>query len=212
MSTGSYRDSPIEVNESVEELRDCFIALPGFDFETLLKSGIAEPDTPPEYQSWPKETQNLYQRIIRETLSILKTTNDPVLLILRFHLYTEQLLERIIAAKLPRAHILFDANGWNPTYHQKRVLADGLGALSGKLTAALKGLNKVRNDCAHDPEKKISSSDLEKIGRPLGTTFIGVRQRFPQNLAAQLTMLLAMIYGHLSAHTYDIEKRTADKV
>lgn len=97
-----------------------------------------------------------------------KKSHDPAYMIIRVHLLTEYYLERLIGLLLSRGDRVIDDGSL--TYYQKLILANSFDILSDKTIQCLKGLNKIRNRCAHEIDKAISMSEVELIGRPLGRT------------------------------------------
>ena len=116
---------------------------------------------------------------------VLGSISDPVLLILRMHLYAEYLLERIISCKLPRGdrHL----NNGNIPFNQKLSLVSAFDYLPDELITSLKQLNSVRNQCAHVLHKEVTLSEVDKIGRPLGAKYTAIKK---DNLDSHFKVLL----------------------
>jgi hypothetical protein len=100
--------------------------------------------------------------------------------LLRFHLLTEYMLDRIITTRLKRGdRVLEDGN---LSYHQKLLLVHSLDILPDKAIASLRQLNKLRNALSHERSARVTISDLESIGRPYGKDFAGIRAKHKDDL------------------------------
>ncbi len=122
--------------------------------------------------------------------------NDPIILLLRSHLYSESLLERIITFMLPRGDKLIE-NG-NLTYHNKLVVVEALDCLPDIIVSSLRNLNKVRNQCAHELNRKITDGDITRIGSPLGKEFTRLKRKAKFDDTLLLRFIVAFICGHMS--------------
>ncbi|MCP1174314.1 hypothetical protein [Ralstonia chuxiongensis] len=131
---------------------------------------------------------------------------DPVMLVLRAHLFTEALLERLILVSLPRGDKIVEAG--NLTYAQKLVLVEALQKLPDDITSSLRGLNKVRNQCAHELGKEISETDVTRIGSPFGAAFSRMRVSAGGNMGDLLYRAISRICGFMAARCHDSETRT----
>ncbi|MCG2584142.1 hypothetical protein [Massilia sp. TS11] len=128
---------------------------------------------------------------------------DPIMLILRAHLFSENLLERLINFRLPRGDKVIE-NG-NLNYHQKLVLAEALECLSDPIVSSLRNLNKLRNQCAHELHKKITEGDITRIGSPLGKNFTRFKRDAKFDEAALLRKVVDYICGYISATCFGVE-------
>ena len=126
-----------------------------------------------------------------------KKTEKPVLMILRVHLLAEYYLERLIHTVLDRGDRIID--GGNLTYYQKVVLVSSFAIMEDKLIQALRGLNKVRNRCAHEIDKAIQMSEVELICRPFGEVCTEYRRSSKRSVRAFLYHTLSYICGYLAA-------------
>ena len=116
---------------------------------------------------------------------VVEKIDDPILLILRVHLYTEHLFERIISCKLPRGdrHL----NDSNISYNQKLSLVSAFDYIPDEIIASLKQLNRIRNKCAHELHKEITIAEIDRIGRPFGSKYTKIRR---ENVVDDFTTLL----------------------
>lgn len=142
---------------------------------------------------------------------------DPILTILRVHLLTEYYLERLINLFLPRGDRVNDDGGLS--YHQKLALVYSFDVLSDRTVQCLKGLNKIRNRCAHEIDKAISMSEVELIGRPLGEKCTAFRRESNHSVPMFLFKILSYTSGHLAAevaghetHKLSANKKKAEKL
>ena len=133
---------------------------------------------------------------------------EPVLTILRAHLLAEHYIERAITARLPRGDRVIEAGLLG--FAQKVNLLEGLNLLSDELVQSLKGLNRVRNSCAHEMERAITIPDVERIGRPLGAEFTSLRRKHFDDVRKLLHEVIMCIARELSGSVYYLEKRVAD--
>lgn len=115
-----------------------------------------------------------------ELTAALVKGDGGMLLILGFHLYTENILERIILASLQRGDRLIDNGGLS--YSQKIHLVDALNIVDDQAIQALKKLNSLRNEFSHEKDKKLSLADIDLVGRPLGKNFTDFKRQHAGNL------------------------------
>ena len=127
---------------------------------------------------------------------VINRQPDSVLVILRSHLLVEYYLDKIIILKIPRGDIIIEGNF---SFWQKLMIVKSLNILSSYLVDSLKNLNKIRNDCSHVLEYKISESDIDKIGRPFTSEYIKLKsERFSSIetlLNYTICLLTARLYG-----------------
>jgi hypothetical protein len=135
-----------------------------------------------------KEFEQLMQAIGDET--------DKTGLVLRSHLYAENLLERLIIAKLARGDKIIEHG--NFTYHQKLTLVDSLDCLADRVVTCLRNLNKLRNQCAHELHKKITDGDVARLGSSLGKTFAAIRRETKFDEVEVLRRLISHICGYVA--------------
>jgi hypothetical protein len=128
-----------------------------------------------------EEIEKIVDKETDELVSALsKKGKEETLLVLQFHLYTENMFERIILASIPRGDLLLDNAGL--TYHQKLCLVNALEVIEDRYVQSLRKLNKVRNECSHERDKEILLADIELIGRPLGKLFSKLKHEIGDNL------------------------------
>jgi hypothetical protein len=126
--------------------------------------------------------------------------NDPTMLVLRAHLFSENLLERLLTFKLPRGDKIVE--GGNLSYHQKLVLVDALDCVPDPVVSSLRNLNKLRNQCAHELDKKITDGDITKVGSPLGKIFTRLKREANFEEVALLRSVIGYVCGFLTGHCY----------
>ncbi len=129
--------------------------------------------------------------------------NDPIMLVLRAHLFSENLLERLINFKLPRGDKVIESG--NLTYNQKLVLVDALDCLPDSFTSSLRSLNKLRNQCAHELHRTITDSDVTRIGSPFGKEFTRMKRDVKFDEIALLRKLVNHICGFLTGTCFHAE-------
>jgi hypothetical protein len=125
---------------------------------------------------------------------------DPVLTILRGHLLSEHYLERLIASALPRGDKIIE--GAMLSFAQKLNVVESLDLLPDKLVQSLKGLNRVRNSCAHEMDRDITIPDVERVGRPFGPQFTSLRRKYYPDVTKLLHEVIACIAQELSGRVY----------
>jgi hypothetical protein len=76
---------------------------------------------------------------------------NPTLLILRVHLYTEHVMERLILANLPRGDRVLEHG--NLSYSQKIALVSAMDCVGDPFVTGLRSLNKIRNACSHERQR-----------------------------------------------------------
>lgn len=132
-------------------------------------------------ESSEKEIENIFDKESDDLINALsKKGKEETLLLLQFHLYTENIFERIILSSIPRGDLLIDNAGLS--YHQKLCLVNALDVIEDRYIQSLKKLNKVRNECSHERDKEILLPEIELIGRPLGKLFSKLKHETGNNL------------------------------
>ena len=135
-------------------------------------------------------------------VSILFSSDaDLVLAIIRAHLYTEFLIEHIIENNLPMGERI-SKNG-RFTYSHKLTVVSSLGLVPDEVIASLRKFNKIRNDCAHEIEHKITQEMLDSFRAPLGN----LKKVFDQadhvfDLKLKFGRTVVYICGYLAAAAY----------
>lgn len=143
------------------------------------------------------------QREFEKFQEAIGAETDPVMLVLRAHLYSENLLERLILAHLSRGDKLLE-NG-SLTYHQKLVLVEAVEGLPDSITSSLRRLNKLRNQCAHELGKKIVEIDITKMGSPLGKTFTEFKKKAEFDDARLLRLVITHVCSFISGVCFSLE-------
>ncbi len=138
-----------------------------------------------------------------EFFATIEDLDDPVLLVLRTHLFFEYLLERVICAELPRGDILIEHGSLS--FSQKLTLVRALDCVGDELTTVLRHLNKIRNQCSHERDKKITQADVDLIGRPLGKAFTKYRNQHAGQMLNILKLVLARTAGGLVSSLEKLE-------
>ena len=142
-----------------------------------------------------KETQHFFEAVGDEA--------DLVMLVLRAHLYSENLLERLIGLKLPRGDRVLE-NG-NLSFHQKLMLVDSLDYLPDRIVSSFRNLNKLRNQCSHELNKSITMADITRIGSPLGKVFTDIKRECKMEELPVFGELIKYMCGYLGASCFYAE-------
>ena len=140
---------------------------------------------------------------MEEMQRVWEGISDPVLLLLRVHLYSEHLVERFVLAKMPRGDLVVDSGSFS--YAQKLTLLVGLGGVPDELVTSLRHLNKVRNACSHERHKEITHADIDLMGRPFGSKYTKLRNEHKE-LLTSLAAVLGWTCGALAWYVTDAER------
>lgn len=149
--------------------------------------------------------ERINQILIREVAAMAESLEDKsgqVITTLRFHLVCENLLERIILAKLQRGDRIIKAN---LLFYKKLCLVDSFDIIDDSCIKALRKLNEIRNKCSHEADKQITESDIEQIGRPFGKDFIKEKVDHSGELEKYLIAVLMLIYKKLTIELLKLE-------
>ncbi len=130
---------------------------------------------------------------------------DSTLTVLRIHLLTEYYLERLLSLLLPRGDKLITDGSLS--YHQKLIVVAAFDVLSDANVQALRGLNRVRNRCAHEMDTTISTADVELIGRSLGEEFTTIRREHGADAKKFLREILSTLCRNVSYIVYHLENK-----
>ena len=144
-----------------------------------------------------KEVANRDYALYKGTMS-----EDSVATALKFHLLTEFYLEQMIRLVLARGDKLIDSG--NYSYAQKLGIVEASDRVPDNLLSSLRNLNKLRNKCSHEMDYKISDSDLERIGSPLGKCWTELKKD-KHTVRARLGYLCGHISAYLSVELEDLE-------
>ncbi|EGR7969130.1 MULTISPECIES: hypothetical protein [Vibrio] len=128
---------------------------------------------------------------------------EPLVQVLKAHLYTENFLEKYILVSLPRGDKLIE-NG-NLSYHHKLLICEASEAIPDDLVSSLRNLNKIRNKFAHQLDMEISETDVLRVGSPLGSSFTKLKKDNVGNHQRLFSSLLVSICTRLSVLYYVLE-------
>jgi hypothetical protein len=150
--------------------------------------------------------KNFSKYIDLETSIFTKTLDskdDLILLVLRFHLIIENLMERIIVAKLKRGDKIIEHG--NLTFNQKLHLIDSFDVLDNSYIQSIKNLNTIRNKCSHEKSKVITGSDIDCIGRPLGNEYTRIKRETTDSLYFLIRKAFLLLFYKVFEHVALIE-------
>jgi hypothetical protein len=151
------------------------------------------------------EQETIEKNELDKVMHVLNNETDPLIVTIRTHLYAETLLERLICFGLPRGHKITESNSFS--FSQKLLIVESLDILADTLISSLKNLNKLRNQCAHELDKKISDTDITRIGSPLGKDFTKMKRESGLKFEVLLHHLMGYILGGLTAHCHFTENK-----
>ena len=155
----------------------------------------------------PAETEKAVRIAVKEFTGIIRETDSIIFPLLRFHLLTENLLERIITCQLARADRLLD--NANLSYHHKLCLVSSFDLLSDKVLKALKKLNAKRNKLSHTRSESISIDDLDIIGRPFGKEYSELRSKYSNDTKELMICVFELVIFDLWTRVYLLESGDA---
>ncbi|MCY7297509.1 hypothetical protein [Alteromonas sp. a30] len=139
----------------------------------------------------------------KELTKIFVGNVEPLVQVLKAHLYTENFLEKVILSALERGDKLVENGSFS--YHQKLLICEATDILPDSLISSLRNLNKLRNKFAHQLDMNIAESDVLRIGSPLGKTFTQLRFQHANNQNLLFSSVLVAICVKLSARCYELE-------
>lgn len=121
---------------------------------------------------------------------VLDRPGDLLALVLRWHLMSENKLDRIIVATLAHPERLADARF---SFQQKLSIVNAMGKIDDHTAQALRLLNALRNKCAHDLQRDILEADVAALGRCYGREqYAAAKARHAAN---PLQLLFANVFG-----------------
>lgn len=128
--------------------------------------------------------------------SAIGDESDPIMLVLRGHLFSESLLERIIRLSLPRGDKVVESASFS--YAQKLLFVEALETMPDSVCSSLRGLNKLRNQCAHELGRTITDADVVKIGSPLGKEFTVMHRNNKYDPVKTLRGVIHYVIGYMT--------------
>ncbi|GEA08571.1 hypothetical protein KUL42_33320 [Alteromonas sp. KUL42] len=129
--------------------------------------------------------------------------SDQAILVLKGHLFAENIFENLIVLKISRGDKLLEKASF--TFSQKLALVEAMELLDDGLVSSLRALNKLRNKFAHDLDASVSNNDLLKVGSPLGTVFTKYKRESAGDDAKLLKKLINYLCGAMGGICYSHE-------
>lgn len=123
---------------------------------------------------------------------------DMITIILRAHLLSETYLNDLILHHFRGGRKITDNLKF--TYVHKLEIVNAAKLLHSTILGSLRGLNQVRNNCAHVFDYEITKIDIDKIGKPFGKEYNHLKvhsESFRALLQHALLILIGSLYGHL---------------
>ena len=149
------------------------------------------------------ELEQFARREVKAFARIMKATDSIILPFLRFHLLTENLLERIVRCHLVRAERYLDKA--KPSYKDKLCLAEAFNVLDEKTIGAIKNLNRIRNRLAHCGTACISVEDIDRIGNNFGKEYRDLRAEWLSDTKELMCCIFELILFRLFTAVYCLE-------
>ncbi|ELB2259679.1 hypothetical protein QNZ79_004600 [Vibrio parahaemolyticus] len=123
---------------------------------------------------------------------------EPIMVVLRTHLFIESMLEEIISNKIKKSEKLLGTSSF--TFHHKLLLVEGFDILPDNIVSSISQLNKLRNQCAHNLNVDITFDQIVKLGSPLGKRFTDVRKEHGDHVLVCLFTITTYLTGYLAGH------------
>lgn len=116
----------------------------------------------------------------------LKNQKDPTILILKSHLYIENILDQILKEVLPNPKKLLDKK-----FSEKIDIFEALN-ISPNITEKLRTLNKIRNKFSHNLDYNLTKKNLEPLIK-------GLKLNKKSKISILLNYSLGWLTGYLTA-------------
>lgn len=150
-----------------------------------------------------KEADEFVDIEIGDFINALESKHDLIISVLKFHLLSENLLERIVLGTLKRGDRIIEKG--NLSYYQKLQLIDSFDLVKDSHIQALRHLNSLRNKCSHKKETKITLEDVDLIGRPLGKEYTTIKRKHKNDLEKIVIDTFVIIYKGILCNVAIIE-------
>ena len=154
--------------------------------------------------------EKVYEPHVREAFDCFMEQvgkqSDPVMIVLRAHLYAEAAMNNLIRIRLPHREVLTRKNVLK--YAQKLLLVQALGIFDSRIIGALRALNNLRNDFVHEIDKQLTFDDVLKIGASLEKKLQKLREKAGSDTVKTLKLLLSFVCGRLNAALHDLKKNS----
>lgn len=127
-------------------------------------------------------------------------SNDPIIIVLKSHLYIENCLDRMLSRALPFPNKILKKTFSNKVdFFEALNLACPPDPNSTEVVFKLRQINKIRNKLAHNLDKKITKKDIEGLMK-------GVTHKkgatIPQKLIAGLSHFIGYFHCLLSLNDF----------
>lgn len=110
---------------------------------------------------YPK-TQNEFTKLMRERFAVF--TQDPISSVVTGHLLAEILMEKLLIDKLKLTESIFNNHKYD--FEVKHTLLESSNVIDDKeLIEALKRLNTIRNQIAHNLNASLEEIDISLIAK-----------------------------------------------
>jgi uncharacterized protein YutE (UPF0331/DUF86 family) len=98
--------------------------------------------------------------------------NDSITIILKSHLFVENKIDELLEFIFPKGQILSKKF----YFKDKLLILKSTNLIDNQTLDAIRKLNNVRNDIAHNLEFEITENIIDKIGNPLGKDYREMKQ------------------------------------
>jgi len=120
----------------------------------------------------------------------LKKPDEEITIILFVHMLSEYYLEQAIVNSLKRGDLILEKGNFR--FGSKLLIVRALDFIPDHIVTALKHLNTVRNNCAHQMDYKVTEATVDLIGQPFGKKYSDLKAE-SKDLKDRLINVLILI-------------------
>ena len=139
-----------------------------------------------------EEVQKKWDQIISKNLDELKEVLNNCVekqtVILRSHLFAEQIMDNIIRQEFSNPKFVLDKP--NLSFFEKLCVVRGLGEFDKEKYDSFILLNKIRNNYAHNLDYELSDQEIKDLGRTLGKEKFNDLNEFSQSEIHLLVLIV----------------------
>jgi hypothetical protein len=148
----------------------------------------------------------ILQSEIEEFNDYLSSVNDDRYEVLLVHLYIENIFDKYIDLKLEDPTHVTSSKKFG--FAQKFALVLAFGKIDDQLRDGISKINKLRNKLAHDYKYEISESDVNEMGRTLGSKFNDIKSAGGNLISNILASITAKLAGLVLAENVNINSQS----
>ena len=129
---------------------------------------------------------------------------DDVTAVLRAHLLAEYYVDQLLIGTMLRGSVIIERFDY---LAQKVDVLEGMDVLRPPLLSSIRKLNKVRAQCTHEIDFKISESDVDSIGAPFGLAYLQDKLDGKGDMSTVLRFALTRTISQLAGKTLRITSK-----